>query len=815
MPPDTQELRMADAGGAPAAPDTAPTASDQIPAIPDDALILLTTRNLVLFPGTVLPMTLGRQRSIVAAQTAIRLSRPVGLVLQRDPANDAPLPDDLHRVGTEANLLRYVTSPDGGHHVICQGERRFRITEFLDGYPFFVARVERMEESEEQNTEIEARLLNLRNQALEVLQLLPQTPAELVNAVQGVTSAPALADLIASFMDITPSEKQEILEIVDIARRLDRVSEFMSHRLEVLRLSRQISDRTKETMDERQREFLLREQLKTIQNELGEGEDAKSQEIAALREKIDKAGMPEEVETHAKKEVARLERMPEAAGEYSMARTYLEWLIELPWAAEDEPPIDIAEARKILDEDHYGLKKIKRRILEFLAIHKLNPQGRSPILCFVGPPGVGKTSLGQSIARATGRKFVRVSLGGTHDEAEIRGHRRTYIGALPGNILQGIRRAGSRQCVMMLDEIDKLGRGIQGDPASALLEVLDPEQNSTFRDNYLGVPFDLSRVMFITTANVLDMIPGPLRDRMEVIDLPGYTEDEKFEIARRYLVDRQLKANGLQPDQAELSDGALHEIIRGYTREAGVRNLEREIGTVLRSAAMKIAEGITTRVTIGADDLHEILGAPRFESEVAMRTSIPGVATGLAWTPVGGDILFIEATRIPGKGGLILTGQLGEVMRESVQAALSLVKGKAASLGIDATLFEGSDIHVHVPAGAIPKDGPSAGVAMFTALVSLLTGRTVRSDTAMTGEISLRGLVLPVGGIKEKIVAAARAELATVILPARNRKDYEDIPEAAREKLRFIWAERVEDAIAAALEPATETATPALDSAAQ
>jgi len=814
MPPDTQELRMADAGGAPSAPSAAPTTSDQIPAIPDDALILLTTRNLVLFPGTVLPMTLGRQRSIVAAQTAIRLSRPVGLVLQRDPTNDAPLPSDLHPVGTEANLLRYVTSPDGSHHVICQGERRFRITEFLEGYPFFVARVERMEESEEQNTEIEARLLNLRNQALEVLQLLPQTPAELVNAVQGVTSAPALADLIASFMDITPAEKQEILETVNIAYRLDRVSEFLSHRLEVLRLSRQISDRTKETMDERQREFLLREQLKTIQKELGEGEDAKSQEIAELREKIEKAGMPEEVKTHAKKEVARLERMPEAAGEYSMARTYLEWLIELPWAVEDEPPIDIAEARKILDEDHYGLKKIKRRILEFLAIHKLNPQGRSPILCFVGPPGVGKTSLGQSIARATGRKFVRVSLGGTHDEAEIRGHRRTYIGALPGNILQGIRRAGSRQCVMMLDEIDKLGRGIQGDPASALLEVLDPEQNSTFRDNYLGVPFDLSRVMFITTANVLDMIPGPLRDRMEVIDLPGYTEDEKFQIARRYLVGRQLEANGLKLEQAELTDGALHEIIRGYTREAGVRNLEREIGTVLRSAAMKIAEGSATHVSIDGADLHEILGARKFESDTAMRTSIPGVATGLAWTPVGGDILFIEATRIPGKGGLILTGQLGEVMRESVQAALSLVKGKAAALGIDATLFEGSDIHVHVPAGAIPKDGPSAGVAMFTALVSLLTGRTVKSDTAMTGEISLRGLVLPVGGIKEKVVAAARAELGTVILPARNRKDYEDIPEAARDKLRFIWAERVEDAIDAALEPAPETA-PALDSAAQ
>ena len=814
MAPDEQQTLAEQPNTPPAVTAAAPAGPEAVPNIPADALILIPTRNLVLFPGTVLPMTLGRQRSVGAAQTAIRLNRTVGLVLQRDPALDEPLPADLNSVATEANVLRYLTSPDGSHHVICQGARRVRILELLDGYPFFVARVERVSEVDEQSTEIEARLLNLRNQALEVLQLLPQTPAELVNAVQGVTSAPALADLIASFMDITPVEKQEILEIFPIERRLERVSELLGHRLEVLRLSRQISDRTKETIDDRQREFLLREQMKTIQKELGEGDDAKSQEIAELRRKVDAAGMPPEVEEHAKKEIGRLERMPEAAGEYSMARTYLEWLIELPWAAEDEPPIEIAEARRILDEDHYGLPKIKRRILEYLAIHKLNPEGRSPILCFVGPPGVGKTSLGQSIARATGRKFVRVSLGGTHDEAEIRGHRRTYIGALPGNILQGIRRAGSRQCVMMLDEIDKLGRSSQGDPASALLEVLDPEQNSTFRDNYLGVPFDLSRVMFITTANVLDNIPGPLRDRMEVIDLPGYTEDEKFEIARRYLVARQLIANGLTAERAEIDDDAIHAIIRDYTREAGVRQLEREIGTALRSAAMKVAEGSAAHVRIGAGDLHEILGPRRFEGEVAMRTSIPGVATGLAWTPVGGDILFIEAARIPGKGGLILTGQLGEVMRESVQAALSLVKGKAAALGIDAKLFDSSDIHIHVPAGAIPKDGPSAGVAMFTALVSLLTGRTVKSDTAMTGEISLRGLVLPVGGIKEKVIAAARAGLGTVILPARNRKDYEEIPEAARNLLRFVWAERVEDVIGAALEPAVAPSR-ALEPAAQ
>ncbi len=810
MPLEDRELRGS-GSAPPPPPDTAEIVAAGVAALPENALILVPTRNLVLFPGTVLPITLGRQRSVVAAQTAMRLNRTVGLVLQLDAGIDDPIPVDLHRMGTEASLLRYVTSPDGGHHAICQGERRFRILDFLDGYPFLAARVERIQEIETTTMDVAARLLNLRNQALEVLQLLPQTPAELVNAVQSVTSAAALADLIASFMDITPQEKQEILETVEIERRLERVSELLAYRIEVLRLSRQISEQTKGKIDDRQREFLLREQMKTIQKELGEGEDAKAQEIAELTRKVAEAKMPPEVEEHAKRELARLDRMPEASGEYSMARTYLEWLTELPWSVESGKSVDIAEARRVLDADHFGLQKIKRRILEYLAIHQLNPGGRSPILCFVGPPGVGKTSLGQSIAKATGRKFVRVSLGGVHDEAEIRGHRRTYIGALPGNIIQGIRRAGARDCVMMLDEIDKLGRGIQGDPSSALLEVLDPEQNSTFRDNYLGVPFDLSKVMFITTANVLDSIPGPLRDRMEVIDLPGYVEDEKFEISRRYLVDRQVQANGLSAEQAEITDAALHAIIRDYTREAGVRQLEREIGAVLRSAAMRIAEGSAQHVRIEPGDLREILGAPRFEGEVAMRTSVPGVATGLAWTPVGGDILFIEATRIPGSGHLILTGQLGEVMRESAQAALSLVKGRASTLRLDPEIFEKSDIHIHVPAGAIPKDGPSAGVAMYTALVSLLTNRTVRSDTAMTGEISLRGLVLPVGGIKEKVVAAARANLSTVILPARNRKDYEDIPEGARNDLRFVWAERVEDVIEAALETASQ---PAVSSAA-
>jgi len=512
--------------------------------------------------------------------------------------------------------------------------------------------------------------------------------------------------------------------------------------------------------------------------------------------------MPKEVEEAARKELRRLQRMPESAAEYGMVRTYLDWLIELPWKLPEEQAIDIQEARRILDQDHYGLEKVKRRIVEYLAVRKLAPLGKAPILCFVGPPGVGKTSLGQSIARAMNRKFVRVSLGGVHDEAEIRGHRRTYIGALPGNIIQSIRKAGARNCVMMLDEVDKLGVGIHGNPAAALLEVLDPEQNSTFRDNYLAVPFDLSRVVFITTANMLDTIPGPLRDRMEIISLPGYTDSEKLQIALRYLVRRQMEANGIQRGQVEITEETLREIIRSYTREAGVRNLEREIGTVLRNVAVRLAEGAEGPVRIDRDDLAGILGPRQFENEVAMRTSVPGVATGLAWTPVGGDILFIEATRAPGSGRLVLTGQLGEVMRESAQAALSVVKNRAVSLGIEPKSFETSDIHIHVPAGATPKDGPSAGVAMFMALASLMTDRTVRSDTAMTGEISLRGLVLPVGGIKEKVIAAARAGLKRVMLPARNKKDYDDIPQEVRDQLEFIWLEWVEEAASSALEPA-------------
>jgi ATP-dependent Lon protease len=770
--------------------------------IPNDALIIVPVRNTVLFPGVVAPITVSRPKSIAAAQQALREQRPIGIFLQRTPDVEDPGPDDLHRIGTVANIVRYITGQDETHHVICQGVQRVRILDFLPGTPFLAARVLHIPEPAITSPEIEARFLNLQRQAVEAIQLLPQVPPELVALFQSTTSPAALADLTTSYMDIKPQEKQEILETIDVSQRMEKVSRYLAERLEVLRLTNEIGQKTKAVFDERQREAILREQMATIQRQLGEG-DGKGQEVAELNEAIAKAQMPPEAESQARKEVRRYERMPEAAAEAGMVRSYLDWLIELPWGLPPEKTIDIPEARRILDEDHYGLEKIKRRIVEYLAVRKLAPQGKAPILCFVGPPGVGKTSLGQSIARAMDRPFVRVSLGGVHDEAEIRGHRRTYIGALPGNIIQAIKKAGARNCVMMLDEIDKMGRGIQGDPSAAMLEVLDPEQNSTFRDNYLGVPFDLSRVVFIATANLLDTIPGPLQDRMEIISLPGYTEDEKLEIGRRYLVRRQLEANGLNPGQAEIEVEALRLIIRGYTREAGVRSLEREIGRAFRHAAVQIAEGSTNKVTITAGDLTAVLGPPRFENEIAMRTSIPGVATGLAWTPVGGDILFIEATRIPGRGALILTGQLGDVMRESAQAALTLAKSRTAQLGIDPSIFEKSDIHVHVPAGATPKDGPSAGVAMFTALASLLTNRTVRSDTAMTGEISLRGLVLPVGGIKEKVVAAAAAGLTRVMLPARNRRDFDEIPQGAREMLQFVWLERVDDAIAAALEEST------------
>jgi ATP-dependent Lon protease len=766
--------------------------------LPEDALIVLAARNMLLFPRVVLPIVVGRARSVRAVRAAVQAERPIGVLLQKDPQNEEPGPDDLHRVGTVAGIVRYITTPDGNHHVIVQGEQRFRVREYVQKEPFLVARVERIEEPDAppQDKEIEARFLNLKSQAHQALALLPQKPEDLDQAIDNSTSPSAMADLVATFMDIPVEEKQEILETFDLSERMDKVSDKLAHLTEVLRLSMEIREKTQGRMAKAQREYYLREQLSQIQKELGEGQSVELQDLAA---QIEKTKMPTDVKEEARRELGRLQRMPEAAAEYGMVRTYLEWLVELPWAKSTKDKLDVEQARAILDEDHYGLPRIKKRILEFLAVRKLKPDGKGPILCFVGPPGVGKTSLGRSIARAMNRKFVRLSLGGVHDEAEIRGHRRTYVGALPGSVIQQIRKAGANNPVFMLDEMDKLGVSLHGDPSSALLEVLDPEQNRTFTDHYLNVPFDLSKVMVIGTANVLDAIPGPLRDRCEVIELSGYTEEEKFQIARRYLVARRVEANGLTAQQFELTDDALHAIIRSYTREAGVRNLEREIGAVARHAATRVAAGQAERVRVGPEDLRAILGPVRFESELALRTSKPGVATGLAWTPVGGEILFIEASIMPGSGSLILTGQLGDVMKESARAAISLVKANLTELGIDATAFEKSDIHIHVPAGAIPKDGPSAGVAMYTALVSLLTGRTVKSDLAMTGEISLRGLVLPVGGIKEKVLAGHAAGIQKVLLPARNEKDFEEIPESVRKELAFVWVEDVRQLLAEAL----------------
>ncbi len=765
--------------------------------IPEDALILVPLRNAVLFPHVISPVTIGRTSSVAAVREAARNQLKVGFLLQRDAQTNEVGPKDLHRVGTAGQVVRYGGQIGGANHLMVQGEQRFRVLEFLEGWPFLVASVVWVPEStlsaSDAGSELEARFVQLKALSAEAIRLLPNMPDELVEVVQAIEAPGQLADMVANLLDIKNEEKQDLLETFDLERRMDKVLSFLAKRVEVLRLSKEIGDKTRKEFDGRQREHVLREQMRQIQKELGDDEDTKA-ETEELKKAIEDSGMPEETLKHVKKEFKRLSRMGEGSGEASMLRTWLEWMTELPWVAASQKDINIQEARVILDEDHFGLEKIKRRILEYLAVRKLNPEGKSPILCFVGPPGVGKTSLGQSIARATGRKFQRVALGGTHDEAEIRGHRRTYIGAMPGNVIAALKRAGTRSGVLMLDEIDKLGAGgFHGDPSSALLEVLDPEQNGKFRDNYLGVDFDLSRVMFIATANQLDTIPGPLRDRMEIIQLPGYTEEEKLEIAKKYLVKRQFETNGLQAGQVELAEGALSCLIADYTREAGVRSLERQIGSVLRNAAMKIAEGTLTPIVIGANELHAILGAKKFENEVALRTSTPGVATGLAWTPVGGDILFIEASKTPGTGKLILTGQLGDVMKESAQAALTVTKG------ILNDAFDKWDIHVHVPAGATPKDGPSAGVAMTLALVSLFSNKPIRSDVAMTGEISLRGLVMPIGGLKEKSLAALRAGIKTVMVPKRNEKDLEDIPADAKAKLEFVFLEHVEDAIRIAI----------------
>jgi ATP-dependent Lon protease len=789
-----------------------PAGETPLRPLPEDAIPVLPVRNLVLFPDVVLPISMKRERSVAALQAAEAWgSNELGVMLQREEACDEPQADDLHWVGTVARVLRHVATPDGVHHAMCQGEVRFRVLEFLEGWPFLVARIERIRDVEVHTAEVEARALNLRTLALEALQYLPQVGSELAGTLGSLESPARLADLVASVLDVAPKVRLGILETFDLRSRLDRLIALVSERLQVLRLSHEISQQTREAMGERQREAILREQLRTIQRELGEDAEGTA-ELEELAEALDEASLPEAVAREADRELKRLRRLQPGQGEYAMLRSYLELLAELPWNRLDEEHIDLDAARLQLDADHFGLDRIKRRILEYLAVRKLNPQGRAPILCFVGPPGVGKTSLGQSIAAATGRRFARVALGGVHDEAEIRGHRRTYIGAMPGNVIQALRKAGTRNPVLLLDEIDKTaGGGFHGDPAAALLEVLDPAQNLSFRDNYLGVDFDLSQVLFVCTANSLEGMPRPLLDRMEVIEVPSYTQEEKLAIARRYLLGRQLEQNGLDEHTCEIADDTLERLIAAYTREAGVRHLEREISAVCRSVAMRVASGEPTPIRVEAAELDGILGPQRFEQEVALRTSVPGVATGLAWTPVGGDILFIEASRVPGSGRLILTGQLGEVMKESAQAAWSLAKARMESLGVAQELFEKHDLHLHVPAGATPKDGPSAGVAMYLAIVSLLTGRAVRHDLAVTGEISLRGLVLPVGGIKEKVLAALRSGVSTVMLPARNRKDLHDIPSEQRERLRFVFIEQLDEACAEALglDPVPATANAA------
>ena len=767
--------------------------------IPEGALVIMPMRNRVLFPSMMMPLAVRSPARRHAVEEAVRQQVPIGFVVQRDPNVEVPQPKDLYTVGTTGDVVRMFTLPDGQRQVLVQGRRRFEIGEFLETDPVLIARVTLVEEKIPETKDFEARILHLRQEAARALSLFSEPMNELRVMIDRIEDPLSVIDMIASTLDLPTAEKQEILGILDPEARAQRVSEKLARQIELLELSKKIGAETKESMDKSQRQYFLREQLKAIQKELGEA-DGRGVEVEDLRKKLYDAKMPPEVEKEALKELGRLERIPEAAPEYSLLRTYFDWLVELPWNVFTEEQIDLPKARAILDADHHGLEKVKKRIIEFLAVRKLMPHGKSPILCFVGPPGVGKTSLGQSIARAMNRKFVRQSLGGVHDEADIRGHRRTYVGALPGNIIQGIRKAGSRNPVLMLDEVDKLNASFQGDPSAALLEVLDPAQNATFQDHYIALPFDLSQVLFIATANVLDTIPSPLRDRMEILELPGYIEEDKLAIAKGYLVPRQTAENGLKPENISFTDEAIREIIRSYTREAGVRQLERGLGAVCRSVATRIADGSNETFAITADSIPAYLGPQRFFNEIALRTSLPGVATGLAWTQFGGDILFVEATKMAGDGKLILTGQLGDVMKESAQAALSLVKSRAETLGIDSAIFKKNDLHIHIPAGAIPKDGPSAGVTLFVALVSLLTGRRISKDVAMTGEISLRGLVLPVGGIKEKMLAAKRAGISTVLLPELNRRDLEEIPPAGREGIRFEFLKTADEALRLALE---------------
>jgi ATP-dependent Lon protease len=768
------------------------------------ALPVLPLRDMVTYPDTLTPLAVGQQRSIKLVNEVLSGERMLVMAASKDPEAEEPGPDQIHGVGVAGVVARMLKVPDGTIRILVQGTERVRLSDFVAEEPYLIARVEPLPDHVEPSPELEALTRNVQRTFTEIIEQIPYLPEELQLAVTNVEDPSALSHLIAGALRIPTNEKQELLEEVDVVRRLRRLSEILARELEVIQLGSRIQSQVESEINKGQREYYLREQLKAIQRELGE-EDEQQAEINELRRRIEEAELPEHARKAADRELSRLERLPPAAAEYGVIRTYLEWLVELPWSKETEDNLDIEHAREVLDEDHYDLEKVKDRILEYLAVRSLNPDSHGPILCFVGPPGVGKTSLGKSIARALGREFERISVGGVRDEAEIRGHRRTYIGAMPGTIIRALRDAGTRNPVFMIDEIDKMGADFRGDPTSAMLEVLDPAQNDSFRDHYIDLPFDLSEVLFIATANTLDTVPTPLQDRMEVIQLAGYTTDEKLHIAKRYLVPRQIAENGLKKGQISFSDAALRTIIEEYTREAGVRNLEREIGSVCRKVAREVAEGkVKGKQTISATRVRELLGRRRFFAETRRRTKDPGVATGLAWTPVGGEVLFVEAQAMEGSGKLTITGQLGEVMRESAEAALSWVRGHAKRLNpeLPNDWFATHDIHIHVPAGAVPKDGPSAGIAMATALASLTSNRPVSSDVAMTGEVTLTGQVLPIGGLKEKALAAQRAGIKRVIVPDRNEGEVAEIPEHERGGLEFVYVDRIEKALEAAMDGA-------------
>jgi len=769
---------------------------DNMDAIPRE-LAILPLKGTVIYPGLAVPLIIGRERSIRLIEDALGDEKVIGVVTQKDPKVQDPEPEEMFEIGTAVSILKMVKVSERDIRVVVQGVARIKIDGYLTNDPYYIARVTHIEEDYVEGMTIDALAANIKDVFHKVVELSPQVPSEIMTMIVNLKNPGMLGDFVVSSLNIPVEEKQEILQIIEIPLRLNRVLEILNRELEVLELGQKIQSQVKEGIDKNQREYYLREQLKAIQQELGEEEELN--ESDELKERLDKAKLPEEAEKAAKKELERLKRMHPSSAEYTVSRTYFDWLLDLPWNEATEDNLNISEAQRILNEDHYNLEKVKKRILEYLAVRQLKNDMKGPILCFVGPPGVGKTSLGRSIARALGRKFVRISLGGVHDEAEIRGHRRTYIGALPGRIIQGIKKAGSNNPLFMLDEVDKLGSDFRGDPSSALLEVLDPEQNFSFSDHYLEVAFDLSKVMFIATANVLQTIPPALQDRMEILELPGYTEEEKLLIARDFLIPKQLDEHGLKAEQLQFTENALKLIVGSYTREAGVRHLERQIASVCRGVAKEIVERSQQTVEFTDELAHKYLGPVKFFPEVAERTVEPGVATGLAWTPTGGDIIFVEATIMPGKKTLTLTGQLGDVMKESAQAALSYVRAKYKELGVEQDFYENGDIHIHIPAGAIPKDGPSAGVTMFTALTSLLTHRPIRNDIAMTGEITLRGAVLPVGGIKEKVLAARRAGIHTVILPKKNEKDLEEVPENAKKDLNFLFVQRMDEIIPLAL----------------